>query len=57
VFSTEIALNQNHVWQIVDYVNEPCDYRLKTKAANGVPDEVVKAVATRIASWVRRSLQ
>jgi hypothetical protein len=57
VFSTEIALNQNHVWQIVDYVNEPCDYRLKTKAPNGVPDEVVIAVAARIASWVRRSFQ
>ncbi len=57
VFSTEIALGQNHIWQVVDYVNEPCDYRLKTKAPNGVPDEVVKAVTERIASWVKRSLQ
>ena len=57
VFSTEIALGQNHIWQVVDYVNEPCDYRLKSKAPNGVPDEVVKLVAERIASWVKRSLQ
>jgi hypothetical protein len=56
VFSTEIALSQNHIWQVVDYVNEPCDYRLKSTAPNGVPDEVVKTVAARIASWVNRSL-
>ncbi len=55
-FSTEIALDQRHIWQVVDYVNEPCDYRLKSKAPNGVPDEVVKAVAERIASWVKWSL-
>ena len=54
VFSTEIALDQHNVWQVVDYVNEPCDYRLKSTAPNGVPDEVVKNIAERIASWVRR---
>lgn len=57
VFSTEIVLNQHHVWQIIDYVNEPCDYRLKSRALNGVPDDVVKAITLRIASWVKRSLQ
>jgi hypothetical protein len=54
VFSTEIALNQHNVWQVVDYVNEPCDYRLKSKARNGVPDEVVQAISERIASWAKR---
>jgi len=54
VFSTEIALDQQHIWQVVDYVNEPCDYRLKSKAANGVPDEVVQGVVDRIAGWVSR---
>jgi hypothetical protein len=55
-FSTEIALNQQHVWQVVDYVNEPCDYRLKSVTPNGVPDEIVKAISERIASWVKRTL-
>jgi hypothetical protein len=54
VFSTEIALDQRQIWQVVDYVNEPCDYRLKTKAANGVPDDVVMEIAKRIAGWVSR---
>ena len=56
-FSTEIALNHQHIWQIVDYVNEPCDYRLKSKAINGVPDEVVHSIAQRIAGWIERMAQ
>jgi hypothetical protein len=54
LFSTEIALDQQHVWQVIDYVNEPCDYRLKSKAANGVPDEVVAGICERLAGWVQR---
>lgn len=54
LFSTEIALDQNNLWRICDYVNEPCDYRLKSVVVNGVPDEVVAAVCERVASWVRR---
>ena len=54
LFSTEIALDQNNVWQVVDYVNDPCDYRLQSKAREGVPDIVVKGVCERIASWVKR---
>lgn len=54
LFSTEIALDQNNLWQVCDYVNDPCDFRLKSTAANGVPDEVVVAICDRIASWVRR---
>ncbi len=54
LFSTEIALDQNNTWQVVDYVNDPCDYRLQSKAREGVPDIVVKGVCERIASWVKR---
>jgi hypothetical protein len=52
-FSTEIALDANNVWQVVDYVNEPCDYRPQSTAANGVPDAVVHAIAEAIADWAR----
>jgi len=54
LFSTEIALDQNNVWQVCDYVNEPCDFRLKSTVANGVPDQVVSAICDRIAGWVKR---
>lgn len=57
VFSTEIALSEQNIWTVCDYVNEPCDYRLKSSVANGVPDEVVAGVAERIASWVRRNVK
>lgn len=56
-FSTEIALSEQNIWQVCDYVNEPCDYRLKSSVANGVPDEVVAGVAERIASWVKRNVK
>lgn len=54
LFSTEIALDQNNLWQVCDYVNDPCDFRLKSTVANGVPDEVVAAICERIAGWVKR---
>ncbi|BCX03554.1 MAG: hypothetical protein KatS3mg053_1492 [Candidatus Roseilinea sp.] len=54
LFSTEIALDQNNLWQVCDYVNDPCDFRLKSAAANGVPDAVVAAICDRIAGWVKR---
>jgi hypothetical protein len=54
-FSTEIALDQANIWQVCDYVNEPCDFRLKSSVANGVPDAVVASVCDRIASWVART--
>lgn len=50
VFSTEIALSDGNIWTVCDYVNEPCDYRLKSSVVNGVPDEVVAGVCERIAS-------
>jgi hypothetical protein len=55
LFSTEIALADNNIWHVCDYVNEPCDYRLKSSVVNGVPDAVVAGVADRIASWVKRN--
>jgi hypothetical protein len=54
VFSTEIALDQSNIWHVCDYVNEPCDFRLKSSVVNGVPDAVVAGVCERIASWAWR---
>lgn len=53
-FSTEIALDKSNIWTVCDYVNEPCDFRLKSTVVNGVPDVVVGGVCARIASWAWR---
>ena len=54
LFSTEIALAQNGLWQVVDYVNDPCDYRLKSATVNGVPDEIVAAICDRVVGWAKK---
>jgi len=52
-FSTEIVRDEMGRSIVVDYVNESCDMRLQSGHADGVPDALVAAVASRIASFVR----
>ncbi|MGA9351775.1 MAG: hypothetical protein WBW48_23650 [Anaerolineae bacterium] len=54
LFSTEIAWTQAGQFLAVDYVNDPCDMRLQSRAADGVPDEIVVAVARQLAELVER---
>ncbi len=49
LFSTEITLNTSGRFLVVDYVNDPVDLRLQSKAADGVPDAVVENIAGRLA--------
>lgn len=54
-FSSEIVLtlkDGEKVFVVVDYVNEVPDMRLKSKAIDGVPDEIVERIAMRIAEFV-----
>lgn len=54
-FSSEITLGiSNGVKKFIaiDYVNEVPDMRLKSKAFDGVPDEIVQKIAQRIADFV-----
>ncbi len=55
-FSTEIAIVDKETFVIVDYVNDQCDMRLKSKHFDGVPDDVVEEVAHCIASYFSRSI-
>jgi hypothetical protein len=55
-FSTEIVRDETGRSIVVDYVNESCDMRLQSGHADGVPDALVAAVASRIASFVRDGL-
>jgi hypothetical protein len=54
-FSTEIVLDCGGQWVAVDYVNDSCDLRLKSRHADGVPDEVVRQIAERIAEFALSS--
>lgn len=54
-FSSEIAVvirNGEKKFVAIDYVNEIPDMRLKSKAVDGVPDEIVDRIAEKIAEFV-----
>jgi hypothetical protein len=52
IFSTEIALTPAGLFVAVDYVNDQIDLRLKSKAFDGVPDEIVHSIAGRLVELV-----
>jgi hypothetical protein len=47
-FSTEIVLTPGGRFVVVDYVNDGIDTRVQSKAADGVPDEVIRQLADRL---------
>jgi hypothetical protein len=49
LFSTEIALTEEGRLLVVDYVNDPIDLRLQSRAMDGVPDFIIERIAIRIA--------
>jgi hypothetical protein len=53
-FSTEVALTDEGRFVVVDYVNDGIDMRLKSRAADGVPDEVVKQITENLTELVCR---
>lgn len=48
LFSTEIAWTEDNRLLVVDYVNDPIDLRLQSRAVDGVPDFIVEKIAARI---------
>jgi hypothetical protein len=48
LFSTEIALTEDGTFLVVDYVNNPVDMRLQSKAVDGVPVAIVENIAARL---------
>jgi len=53
-FSTEIALTKTGRFVIVDYVNDTCDMRLKSKAADGVPDDVARDIMRELVDGAKK---
>jgi glutathione synthase/RimK-type ligase-like ATP-grasp enzyme len=54
-FSTEIALTPGHSFIVVDYVNEMCDMRLKSRHDDGIPDPIVQGIALSLAEFLADS--
>ncbi len=52
LFSTEMTLTPDGRFVIVDYVNDPIDLRLQSKAVDGVPDHIVQDIAECLAELV-----
>ena len=52
LFSTEIALTADHLFVIIDYVNDQLDLRFQSKAMDGVPDEIMHELAERLVGLV-----
>jgi len=52
VFSTEICVTSDDRLVVVDYVNDPIDLRLQSKAFDGVPDEIVHDMVGSLATLV-----
>ena len=55
LFSTEIAWTEDNRLLVVDYVNDPIDLRVQSRAADGVPDFIVEDIAARIAEAATES--
>jgi hypothetical protein len=56
-FSTEIAFSKDGKFVAVDYVNDGIDLRSQSKAQDGVPDEVIKIIATELAALAAQHRQ
>jgi hypothetical protein len=54
-FSTEIASTDDGQFTAVDYVNDSIDLRVQSRAADGVPDEIVDAMARKLVSLAREA--
>ena len=52
-FSSEIALEQVGRFIVIDYINDICDMRLKSRHYDGVPDAIVHEIAMLLAKGVK----
>ncbi|HEY6907527.1 MAG TPA: hypothetical protein VI230_08655 [Ignavibacteriaceae bacterium] len=57
-FSTEIVQTEEDNFLLIDYVNDQCDMRLKSRHYDGIPDSIVQDIIgnmLRIISWIKSS--
>jgi len=56
-FSTEVALDRDGKYIVIDYVNDPCDMRLQSKYFDGAPDSVVRRIVEILMTHVRNQFR
>lgn len=52
-FSSEIAVTKEGKFYLIDYVNDQCDFRLKSLHPDGVPDQVVSSFIESMMKKIR----
>ena len=53
-FSSEIAIDSQNDYYLIDYINDQCDMRFKSKYFDGVPDDAVEFFIFRMADLVKQ---
>jgi hypothetical protein len=53
-FSTEIVIPENKKFIVIDYVNDQCDMRVKSKHFDGVPDTIVWKIIDNMVKTIVR---
>jgi hypothetical protein len=53
-FSTEIAIENGRRFVVVDYINDQCDMRKKSRFADGVCDEIVDVIVEEVVNRLDR---
>jgi hypothetical protein len=51
-FSTEIVLTEKNKFVVIDYVNDQCDMRLKSRHHDGVPDRIVHQIVDNLKNYI-----
>ena len=52
-FSIEVVLTKDKKFVVIDYMNDQCDMRLKSKHHDGVPDEIVNQIIINLSKAVK----
>jgi len=53
-FSSEVVLDRQGQYVVVDYVNDPCDMRLQSKYFDGVPDVIMQGIIGHIVQHLQK---
>lgn len=56
-FSTEIVLTENNKFVAIDYVNDQCDLRLKSRHPDGVPDSVAGQIVHNLLKIILKEMK
>jgi hypothetical protein len=53
-FSTEIVLTEDDDFLLIDYVNDQCDLRLKSKHYDGIPDNIAQDIISNLLRIIQK---